>query len=272
VHFESSVRGLSLGTIVGTSRVGDSLLGEVAGRWAGIQSLEAARWLLEWDLSLGLRGGYLANAHPYLFLLGPSAQSSAEGGYRFDAGRDGSPYAGLRLSDEVQLLAHPGQALAAFKTSNDVDGVGGALARAALRADVGVSFLGPGRSLLLVGFVEEALQARQVNAEALALTLTGVAARLDLRRHLSASIEGAWGVSPERRNSLLQTTDRTTRLSAATSLIWAFTHRSWLSARGSIARSTDRLSYAGGRSYNTADPPAFSADLSYGLSLERPRP
>jgi hypothetical protein len=272
VRFESSVRGSNVNASVGTSRVGDSLLGEVGGRWEGIQSLYAARWLLEWDLSLGLRGGYLANEHPYLFLLGPSGRSFVEAGYRFDARRDASPYAGLRVSDEVQLLAHPGRALAAFKTSNDVDGVGGALARGSLRADLGVSFLGAGRSLLLVGFVEEALQARQVNAEALALTQVGVAARLDLRRNLSASLEGAYGVSPARRDAQLGTSDRTTRLSTALSLLWAFANRSWLSARSSLSRDADRLTYAGQRSYHTANPPAFSAELSYGFSLERRQP
>jgi hypothetical protein len=272
VHFESSVRGVNVGVGAGTSRVGDSLLGELGGRWEGIESLRAARWLLAWDISLGLRGGYLANEHPYLFLLGPSTRSFAEAGYRFEAGHDASPYAGLRLSNEVQWLAHPGRALAAFKTSNDVDGVGGALARGSMRADLGVSFLGPGRSLLLVAFVEEALQDRQVNAEALTLTEGGVAARLDLRRNLSASLEGAIGVSPERRDSLRSTRDRTTRLSTAASLLWAFANRSWLSARTSVARDADRLSYTGQRSYDTASPPVFSAEVGYGFSLERRRP
>lgn len=267
--FDSQVRGWIADVGIGTSSVGDYLLGELGGQWQGLQSLSARRWLLSWDLRATLRGGYLANQHPYLFLLGGRLTSFAEGGYRTQADRELSPYLGLRLANEEQLLAHPGRALSEYDEYNSVDGVGGVLLKGALRFDAGASWLTGERSLLLVGFVEEAFQDLQVYTEALLLTRLGVNARFDLQGGLSASLEGAWGISPERSDELRGSSDRTQRVAIAGQFRWVFLQQSWIAANVTLSRDSDHLQYAGGRSYDTASAPVFSADVTYGFSLER---
>ena len=267
--FDSQMRGLIADVGIGTSGVGDYLLGELGAQWQGLQSLRSRRWLLSWDLRASLRGGYLANQEPYLFLLGARLASFAEGGYRTQAERELSPYLGLRLANEEQLLVHPGRALSEYDQYNSIDGVGGLLLRGGLRFDAGASWLTEKRSLLLLGFVEEAFQDLQVYTEALLLTQLGVSARFDLRDGLSASLEGAWGVSPERSDELRSLRDRTYRVSLAGQFRWVFQHQSWIAANVSLARDSDHLQYAGGRSYDTASAPVFTADVSYGFSLER---
>src|SRR3954452_354837 len=93
--FDSQVRGVIADVGIGTSGVGDDLLGELGGQWQGLQSLRSRRWLLSWDLRASLRGGYLANQHPYLFLLGGRLAWSTEGGRAPQAERELSPYLGL---------------------------------------------------------------------------------------------------------------------------------------------------------------------------------
>jgi hypothetical protein len=267
-RFESSVRGLIADAAIGTSGVGDSLLFELGGQWQGVRSFSGARWLLHWDLLLAARAGYLANEHPYLFLLGARLAASAEAGYRFSSARELSPYAGVRLASEQQLLAHPGRPLSDFGQFNNADGVGGIVNRASLRLDAGASLLSGDHSLLAVGFVEEGFRDRQVNAEALVLTLVGVAVRCDLREHLAASLEAAWGVSPERQDAR-GFGDRTSQASVAATLRWVFRNRSWLGAASSLARDSDHLEYASGRSYDTRSAPVFAAQVVYGFSFER---
>jgi hypothetical protein len=267
--FDSQMRGVIADVGIGTSGVGDYLLGELGGQWQGLQSLRSRRWLLSWDLRASVRGGYLANQHPYLFLLGGRLASFAEGGYRTQAGRELSPYLGLRLANEEQLLVHPGRSLSEYDEYNSIDGVGGLLLKGALRFDAGASWLSEQRSLLLLGFVEESFQDLQVYTEALLLTQLGVSARIDLRDGLSASLEGAWGISPERSDDLRSPRERTHRLSLAGQFRWVFLQRSWLQANFSLARDGNHLQYSGGRSYDTESAPVFTFDVTYGFSLER---
>jgi hypothetical protein len=267
-RFESSVRGAFVDAAIGTSAVGDSLLLELGARTQGIRSLSARRWLFSWDLALALRAGYLANQHPYLSLAGAHAWAFAEAGYRFQPSERGSPYLGLRLADEGQLLSHPGSTPPSFRTYNNVDGVGGALARGALRLDVGASFLESERSLLAVLFLEEVLQAAQVNVPGRSLTQLGVLARYDSRLGPSASLEGAYGFAPAQDSPALGLRDRTTRLSGSASVRWEFRSRNWLGLQASLARESDRLSYAGSpQTYRTANAPEFSALVMFGLAL-----
>jgi hypothetical protein len=270
--FDSQVRGAIADVGIGTSNAGDHLLLELGGEWQGIESSNAQRWLLQWDVLAGVRAGYLANEHPYLFLLGGELGGFAEAGYRFPARSELSPYLGLRLADEVQILTHPGRALADFNRRNDVDGVGGTLVQGALRAAGGASSLTPDLSWLVVGFVEEAYRAREVNAEAVLLSQFGLAARIDRARGWSASLEAAWGIGPTRHYDWLGASDLPTRISAAASGRWVFGNRSWLGASASLARDAHRLSYVEGRSYQTESAPVFSARVLYGFPLERRPP
>jgi hypothetical protein len=268
VGFESSVRGLSADAVIGTSGVGDSLLFELGGQWQGIRSFSSGRWLLQWEALLAARGGYLANQHPYLFLLGARLAASAEAGYRFSSAGELSPYAGVRLASEQQLLAHPGRSLSAFEHFNNVDGVGGIVNRASSRIAGGASLLSGDHSLLAVGFVEEGFRDLQVNAEALALTLVGVSVRFDLRERLATSLQAAWGISAERRDAR-GFGDYTSQVSVAAVVRWVFQNRSWLGAAASLARDSDHLQYDRGRSYDTRSAPVCAAGIVYGFSLER---
>ena len=177
VGFASESRGLSAEGGIGTSSVGDSLLFALGGEWQGIRSLHAERWLLQWDVSFAVRGGYLANQKPYLLLLGVRMVSFVEAGYRFRSTEELTPYAGLRLANEQQVLVHPGRALSDHAQFNAIDGVGGVVMHGAVRADGGVSWLTQSHALLLVGFLQESFEDLQVNTEALTLTQLGVAAR-----------------------------------------------------------------------------------------------
>ncbi|HVZ32452.1 MAG TPA: hypothetical protein VG963_08500, partial [Polyangiaceae bacterium] len=206
--FDSQVRGAIADVGIGTSHAGDHSLLELGAAWQGMESLGTRRWLLQWDLLAGVRAGYLANEHPYLFLLGGELGGFAEAGYRFPARSEVSPYLGLRLAEQVQILAHPGRALADLDRHNDVDGLGGTLVQGAFRAAGGASSLTPALSWLVVGFVEEAYRAREVNAEALLLSQFGLAARIDRARGWSASLEAAWGIGPARRYGWLAASDR----------------------------------------------------------------
>lgn len=270
--FDSQMRGVIADVGIGTSGVGDYLLGELGGQWQGLQSLHSRRWLLSWDLRASVRGGYLANQHPYLFLLGGRLASFAEAGYRTQAERELSPYLGLRLANEEQFLAHPGRAYSDYDQYNSVDGVGGLLVHGALRFDGGASWLSQERSLLLLGFVEESFEDLQVYTKALLLTRLGLSARFDLRDGLSASLEGAWGFSPERSDELRAFRDRTHRVSIAGQFRWVFLHQSWIAAQVALARDGDHLQYGGGRAYDTASAPVFTADVTYGFSLEKRAP
>lgn len=272
VRFASEMRGLSAEAGIGTSSVGDSLLFALGGEWQGIRSLQAQHWLLQWNVSLAVRGGYLANQKPYLFLVGVRMDSFAEAGYRFVSTEELTPYAGLRLANEQQVLLHPGRALSDHAQFNAVDGVGGVVMHAAVRADGGVSWLTPGRALLLVGFLQESFEDLQVNTEALTLTQLGLAARYDQRSGLSAGLEGAWGISPERSSSLLALRDQTSRVSLAANFRWLFPQRNWLGAAASLARDSDHLEYPGGRNYDTRSAPVLGISVVYGFSLERTPP
>ena len=63
---------------IGTSMVGDTLMFELGGQWAGLRFVRDRRWLLQWDALVAARGGYLANEHPYLFLIGGHELAWAE--------------------------------------------------------------------------------------------------------------------------------------------------------------------------------------------------
>ena len=268
-RFDSRVRGVIGGVGIGTSSVGDYLLVALGGQWQGIQSLRAGRWLLQWDVLLAARGGYLANQEPYLFLLGARLASFLELGYRWQAEQPLSPYLGLRAAADQQVLGHFGRSFSDFDQFNSVDGVGGLVARGALRLALGASLLEQERSLLLVGFLEEAFQDLQVNTEALALTQLGLAARFDLRSGLSAGLEGAWGFARERQDSQRALRDQRQRVSLRGGLRWVFEHTGWIEARASLARDSNQLEYSGGRSYATRDAPVFDVEVVYGFALER---
>jgi hypothetical protein len=267
---DNTVRGAIVDGGMGTSMVGDSLMLELGGQWAGLRSYRGRRWLLQWDALLAVRGGYLANEHPYLFLIGGHELAWAELGRRFAATNDWSPYAGLRLGNELALMKHPGLGWADFDTVNSVDRVGGTVAAEVIRLDVGTSFLDDPHSLLLVAFLQEELHAAETNTPSQAFLGVGLGARYDLASRLSASAEASWSVAPERRDSLRGFTDGTTHVAASLMVRKTFRNGMWASLSTLLMRDTDHIVYYGtGNVYDTANAPQFGASLLYGAPVER---
>lgn len=269
---DSVARGAIFDTSIGTSMVGDTLMAELGGESAGIRSLRRGAWLLQWDALLAAKAGYHANQNPYLFLVGAHALAWAEGGARFLPSRTWSPYVGLRLANEAQIMGHPGIPLSDLERLNAVDGVGGVNERALVRVDGGASFLDPLHSLLLVGFVQEAFRAPTLHARGQAFTELGLAVRFDLSRSVMASLEGVWGVTPARATAP-GLSDRTTHAGVSATFRKIFKNGMWIAAALSVERDTDHLAYAAsGAVFDTANAPTFGFTLLYGLSLWRARP
>lgn len=268
--FDNSVRGAIVDGGIGTSMVGDSLMFELGGQWTGIHSLRGGRWLLQWDALVAARGGYLANQHPYLFLIGGHELAWAELGRRFNHHNGWSAYAGARLGNELVLMKHPGLAWADFDTINSVDRVGGGVASGLIRLDAGTSFLDERRSLLVVAFIQEELHAAETNTPAQAFLGLGAGARLDIAQSLSASAEVSWGAAPEQRDSLREFTDSTTRIAASLGVRKTFHNGMWAAFSTFIARNSDHMVYyVTGNVYDTVSAPQFGASLLYGLPVER---
>jgi hypothetical protein len=269
--FDSVARGGIFDTAIGSSMVGDTLMAQLGGQSAGLRQLHGT-WLLQWDVLVAAKGGYLANQNPYLFLLGGHAAAWAEGGARFTPSRAWSPYGGLRLGNEAQIMGHPGAALSDLETSNAVDGVGGVSERAFFRLDAGVSFLDRSRSLLLVLFAQEALRAPTLHAAAQAFTELGFGARFDLSRSLFASLEGVWGVTPK-RTTPPGLTDRSTHLGVSATFRKIFRNGMWIGLSASLDRDSDHLRYTEtGAAFDTANAPTFAFALLYGFPLWKARP
>jgi hypothetical protein len=77
-RFDEQVRGVIVDGGIGTGMVGDTLMFELGGQWSAVRSYGRRRWLVQWDGLLAARGGYLANEHPYLFLIGGHELAWAE--------------------------------------------------------------------------------------------------------------------------------------------------------------------------------------------------
>lgn len=268
--YDNSVRGAIVDGGIGTSMVGDSLMFELGGQWTGIHSLRGARWLLQWDAVVAARGGYLANEHPYLFLIGGHELAWAELGRRFNHYNGWSAYAGGRLGNELFLMKHPGLAWADFDTINSVDRVGGSVASGLIRLDAGASFLDERRSLLVVAFIQEELHAAETNTPGQAFLGFGAGARLDVAQSLSASAEVSWGATPDRRDPLREFTDGTTRVAASLGVRKTFRNGMWAAFSTFIARDSDHMVYyVTGNVYDTVTAPQFGASVLYGVQVER---
>jgi hypothetical protein len=249
---------------------GDTLMFELGGQWAGLRVVRDRRWLLQWDALVAVRGGYLANQHPYLFLIGGHELAWGEAGFRFWAPRRWSPYAGLRLGNELMLMKHPGLAWSDIDTVNSVDRVGGTVAAGLIRVTFGASWLDGQRSWLVLAFIQEELNAAETNTPAQAFAGVGVGARFDVARSLSASVEASWGVASERRDSLRALTDQTSRSAGALTFRKTFANEMWAGLSTFIARDSDHIVYfVTGNVYDTANAPRFGVSLLYGFPIGR---
>ncbi len=268
--YDNTVRGAIADGGIGTSMAGDTLMFELGGQWAGLRVVRDRRWLLQWDALVALRGGYLANQHPYMSLIGWHELAWGEAGFRFLAPRRWSPYAGLRLGNELTLMKHPGLAWSDLDTINSVDNVGGTVAAGLIRVTFGASWLDGQRSWLVLAFIQEELNAAQTNTPAQAFAGIGVGARFDVARSLSASVEASWGVAPERRDSLRALTDQTSRSAGVLTFRKTFANEMWAGLSTFIARDSDHIVYfVTGNVYDTSNAPRFGVSLLYGFPIGR---
>ncbi len=268
-EFDSISLGAVVGFGVGSSAIGVSLLGDLGAEFVGVRSFRQTRWLVQWDGLISARGGIVGNTLPYIGLAGIHTLASAAGGYRWMYMHRWSLYTGVKVTGDFSLLVPPGGPYSDLKTLNDIDSVGGLTARGALRFDVGVSFIDGRRSLLLVGFFQEALQAPGVYAPAASFSEGGLEARFDVAHKLTIELNGLAGRTPVMTQAALQTADQATYAEVSGQVRKIFVNGMWLTLSGSFSRQFDRRTYQGSAIvYDTANAPAFGFVLLYGISLD----
>jgi hypothetical protein len=252
----------------GSSMVGDSLLGELGGQFTGIQSFRDRALLVQWNGLLAARGGILGNTKPYTELIGGHAVASAEAGYRWRRGRRWSPYTGANLNGDLTLLDHPGTSFGQLNTLNDLDGVGGFNSHGAVRVDAGASWLAGAHSLLLVAFFQETVRAAGVYTPGITFSELGLAARWDVARRLTLSLEGLAGRAPSTTQPSLATIDQKTDVALSAVARKLFANGMWLGATSSLGRQMDHRAYpASGTTYDSADAWTFEVTVFYGFPL-----
>jgi hypothetical protein len=266
--FENVTRGATATFEFGTYPVGDTLMGQIGGDWQGLRVSRDYHWVTQWEVFAALKGGYLGNQHPFLFLIGPHLFSWVEGGYRLSGQKGFSPYFGARIGGDVQLLGNPD--VPQFDRINAVDGVGGVVAQGWARVGAGQSYVDDKRSVLIEVFAQELLQARQVNTPSHAFTGLGVSLRVDVPQSWTMTIEAAWGATALRRSAFFDVTDYTSRATIGGSLRKIFKNGMWIGGMLSYERDMDQVNYESAQtSYDTANAPMFTAQIFYGLPLWR---
>jgi hypothetical protein len=253
----------------GTTAPGDTILAELGGESLGLRTLGCSRFMLQWDALAALEGGLLGNEHPYLFLIGPHMLGSLELDARILRASTWSPYVGVGIAGEASLLEHPGLASSQLDTINYVDGVGGAVGKASVRAVFGGSMLTRRHSLLFYVFGQEAGQASEPSTPSVSFTEFGVGARLDITQSVLATLEGVIGVSPSRANTALGFYDRTMHMGASASFRKIFGNGVWIGITAFIEQDTDHIAYTSGLAYDTGNAPSFRAALVFGVPLWR---
>jgi hypothetical protein len=236
---------------------------EAGVNWATLRSHDDRRWLVQFDLAAAARFGWFGNQHPFLFVLGPHATAWIEVGRRLSNQNTWSPYLGARLGSDLKILEHPGLSVDALDTINESEA--GVRANGLVRVDGGLSMLDDRRSLLLVGFVQEAFQARSVNAPPFAFTQIGLGVRFDIQQSFIGELEAAWGVTPNRTDHALGFSDQTTRAGVSTNLRKIFGNGLWLGLRVLVSRDTDTITYPT-RTFGTGNAPVLDGSLTFGWS------
>ena len=268
-EYKSGSQGAVVAVSIGTSAVGDTLMGELGGESTAIRTLQDQTYLLRWDTWLSAKGGELANQHPYFTLLGGRTHADVEFGRRFSWTPRWSLYAGGGASLDLGLLAATSLGLGSLDTANAMDGVGGLTARGALRVEGGGSWIDGRRSLLLVVFVEESARNGGTRLPGIALTSIGVSARFDIANRLFLACEASWGRSLTASDAVRGLSDRTMHESLSLSIRKIFERGMWLGAALSLAVDKDHTVYTQGMTYDTSDAPSFGLLVTFGVPLGR---
>ncbi len=274
VPFESLSHGAITDVTLGTTPVGDQLLGEIGaaamGMMTGRDGLFAhhhdIQFLHQWQGVLAVKGGELAAANPYTPLLGGHAAAMVESGVRWQAEKAWSPYAGLRLGGDLQILLPFTVAPTALNTVNNIDGVGDVNLSGLLRLAWGESYLEGDTALLLTAFAQGWLRRAEVNTPGAAFLDVGVAARLDLARSALASVELLWGVAAGPANPALGLTDLKQHVRLDVDGRKIFSNGMWLGGVFALTSESDTLHYPTA-SYSTRSAPTLALTVVYGIPL-----
>ncbi len=264
--FESLSHGAIADVSVGTTPVGDLLMGELGVQSLGVMTSQDGRFLHQWQGFLAVKGGELAAAHPYTPLLGGRAKALLESGYRFAAEQPWSPYAGVRLGGDVQVLLPFTVAPNQLNTVNNIDGVGDVNVSGLVRLAGGESYIAGDRALLLSGFVQGWARAAEANQPSAGFIDLGLAARYDVARSLALSMEALWGTTPGKTNAALALTDVTTHAQVEFDCRKVFANGMWLSGAVSYSTQADTLRYPS-MTYNARTAPTIGLTVLYGFAL-----
>ena len=221
---------------------------------------------MQWDVYLAVRGGYLGNQHPYLFLIGPHALSWFDAGWRFSSQRGFSPFIDARIGGDVSVLGNPD--VPRFDEINSVDGVGSVAARGSARIGGGNAYIDDKRVVLLTVGVDEMLQPQQINTPSYAFTGGYLSVRVDVPRSVTATLEGGFGGAPARHDTLRGISDSTTRAWIGGSLRKIFKNGMWLGGAVSYEHMMDHVVYeARQTTFDTSNAPSFSISLFVGVPI-----
>jgi len=250
----------------GSSSAGDTLMGEIGGEWLGLRAFRDRHFIMQWDVYLALRGGYLGNQHPFLFLIGPHALSWFDAGWRFASQKGFSPFLDARIGGDVSILGNPD--VPQFDQINSVDGVGGVAARGFARIGAGNAYLDDKRVVLLTVGIDELLQPSQINTPSYAFTGGYVSVRVASDLSVMATFEGGFGGNFGRHDTLRNIDDSTTRAWIGANIRKIFSTGFWLGGAVSYEALSDHIVYQPrGTTFDTAEAPRFSISLYVGIPL-----
>jgi len=260
------MKGVTASFGFGSSSAGDTLMGEVGGDWLGLRALRDRHFVMQWDVYLALRGGYLGNEHPYLFLIGPHALSWLDAGWRFSSQKGFSGFVDARVGGDVSILGNPD--VPRFDEINSVDGVGSVAVRGYARIGGGNAYLDDKRVVLLTVGVDETLQPQQINTPSYAFTGGYASLRFDVPRSFSGTLEGGFGATFVRTDTLRNLTDSTTRAWISGSLRKIFKNGMWLGGALTYESLMDHVVYqARQTAFDTSNAPSFAISLFVGVPI-----
>ena len=265
-EFSSTFGGLTSDVALRSGQTGYGALAELGARWLGTESFRERAWLIRWDLGAAARGGVPGSVLPVTASLGGRAHVDAEAGRRLEPARPWSALVIAGAASDAEWLAPTSSRSA---TLSDLNGTERVSVTGRVRAGLGASWLGPGKALTAIAFLQEARRPTGLSPAGLMFTEGGVGLRLELARAFSLRTDATWGTALSRQAGL-GLSDRTTHVEVhGGASVW-LGRRFWIGLDGSAARDTDRVSYPVSHTfYSTTSTPELAVTFSAGYSLDR---
>lgn len=268
LDFENLSHGAIVDGEFGTTPVGDVLMGEIGGQALGLITSHDGEFVHQWQGLVTFKAGELATTRPFTTLIGAHGRAMWETGYRVQPQHAWSPYVGVRLGGDLQILVPPGDGLAQLRLINNTDGVGDLNLNGLLRVAVGASYLGGSKSLIVDLFLQGYGRIAEINTPNAGFLDVGVAARFDVAHQWALSLEGLWGTTSSRANAALGLTDVTTHFRVAFDGRKVFDNGMWLGA--AVLYDSERDSLGNSLvTYDTRSAPTTDVTLVYGFPLGR---